>query len=461
MRKSAAFECLCVFTQAVSDKAQNPKEDLFKKDVAMWAEENKTQEKMQGIGSAKGRRSFGQGRPSTRPSVKVAGQVVVALLLVCPATATANVNCDKNNDNGLYFTGPPLGLPVGSLFNLPVVPCHGYVGLNHVGTAEVLAAAHGCTMGSELETSRCVPSVGITHAVRDVPGWTDGERELQTFPTCKIMHEIWLPERRLGLVYPFRPILWEPWLRGCGKVFACKVFEVGFPEDPVRRLLCLGGLWLLALIFFRVEDGGSTKIPNCSECSSLKCHWPSTCHDKIRFKNVWARRDKKRCASIKRRHRGAGWDKARQGWRVWCACRWIDEDRHETRGLSFRWVRGWVVVLLIGRVAAVGQRSLLRLRLLCLEARLACLLGSKCGTPASADHRCVWGCGQVGTWMHICWQCQRGPNRPLATLLLLVLGGGCSGIGIVNFSIVTWLRFAGTLSCAKKRFGKRPTVLVG
>ena len=153
-------------------------------------------------------------------------------------------------------------------------------------------------MGSELETSRCVPSVGITHAVRDVPGWTDGERELQTFPTCEIMHEIWLPERRLGVVYPFRPILWEPWLRGCGKVFARKVFEVGFPEDPVLRLLCLGGLWLLALIFFRVEDGGSTKIPNCSECSSLKCHRPSTCHDKIRLKKLWARRDKKAAIGV-------------------------------------------------------------------------------------------------------------------------------------------------------------------
>ena len=309
MRKSAAFECLCVFTQAVSDKAQDPKEDLFKKDLAMWADENKIQEKMQRIDSIKSRRSFGQGRPSTRPSVKVAGQVVVALLLLCPATVTANVIWYKNNDNGLCITGPPLGLPVGSLSNLTVVPCHGYVGLNHVGTAEALATALGCTVDSELETSRCVPGVGITHAVRDVPGWTDGERELQSFPTCKVMHEVWLPERRLGLVYPCRPFLWESWFRGCGKVFACKVFEVGFPEEPVVRLSLLGGLWLLALIFLRVEEGGNTKIPNCSKRISPNCCRPSTCHRKIRLKNVWARRGKKRCATIKRRHGGAEWDK--------------------------------------------------------------------------------------------------------------------------------------------------------
>ena len=169
-------------------------------------------------------------------------------------------------------------------------------------------------MGFDLETSRCVPSVGITHAVRDVPGWTDGERELQTFPTCKVMHEAWLPERRLGLVNPW-PVLWDPWLRDCSKVFvvfACKVSEVGFPDDPVLRLLFLGGLRLLASILFKVEDGGSTKILTCYECSSLKCHRPVTCHHKVRLKKVWARRDTKRCATIKRRHRGAGWDQLRK-----------------------------------------------------------------------------------------------------------------------------------------------------
>ena len=103
----------------------------------------------------------------------------------------------------------------------------------------------------------------------------------------------------------------------------------------------------------------------------------------------------------------------RQGWRAWCACRWIDEDRHETRGLSFRWVGG----IGCGLVDWEGCR---RWAEECPEAATV-VSGATFSpatwlqvrnAPASVDHRCVWGCGQVGTWMHICWQCQHGPSRP-------------------------------------------------
>ena len=125
---------------------------------------------------------------------------------------------------------------------------------------------------------------------------------------------------------------------------------------------------------------------------------------------------------------------------------------------------GWVVVLLIGRVAAVGQRSVLRLRLLFLELRLARLPGSKCGTLLRRRITGVFGdVVKLGLGCTFAGSVSMGliGRANLAILLLLVLGGGCSRIGIVDLSMVTWLKFAGTLSCAKKRFGRRPMVHVG
>ena len=118
---------------------------------------------------------------------------------------------------------------------------------------------------------------------------------------------------------------------------------------------------------------------------------------------------------------------------------------------------GLVVVLLIGRVAGVGLRSVLRRRLLFLELRLARLPGSKCGTLLRRRITGVFGdVVKLGLGCTFAGSVSMGlvGHANLAIPLLPVLGGGCSGIGIVDPFMVTWLKFAGTLSRVKRRYGK-------
>ena len=124
---------------------------------------------------------------------------------------------------------------------------------------------------------------------------------------------------------------------------------------------------------------------------------------------------------------------------------------------------GWVVVLLIGRVAAVGQRSVPRRRLLFLELRLVRLPGSKCGIFLRRQIRGIFGDAvKLASRRTFAGSVSMGlvDHAILAILLLPVLGRGCSGIGIVDLFMVTWPKFAGTLSRTKRRYKKRPTVHV-
>ena len=255
VRKLAAISCQCVGTLAVSAYAQDPNEEKIATREAAWAEVKsdqeqirdsdspRSQEKLQVIDSSQSPARFGQGRPSSRPSPSFSGQVLLALLLLllCPSADAAGVICHKYG----HLTGPPSGLPVVWDVNHSGVPRHGFVGLNHVGTAEVLVAAYGYEFECDPAVERTVPGVGLAHAERDASGRDKERHAHRTRLACTVRCAPWQQVGRLGSVNVLQPGLWECWLLEHGE-FTC-------PASCRRRSFTLARSRFLGCCFWLVR----------------------------------------------------------------------------------------------------------------------------------------------------------------------------------------------------------------
>ena len=109
----------------------------------------------------------------------------------------------------------------------------------------------------------------------------------------------------------------------------------------------------------------------------------------------------------------------RQGWRAWIFQRWLGSGRHELlrlpqlscedfRSLELDNTRKWILSaapaasVALGATFSPGHWSVL-------------------SPPSDQSSLCVWGCGNVGFWDHICWSCPcrpaSAPQRPVCPLL--------------------------------------------
>ena len=105
----------------------------------------------------------------------------------------------------------------------------------------------------------------------------------------------------------------------------------------------------------------------------------------------------------------------RQGWRAWIFQRWLGSGRHELlrlpqlscedfRSLELDNTRNWILSAAPAASVALGATF---------------SPGHWSYTDQSS--LCVWGCGNVGFWDHICWSCPcrpaSAPQRPVCPLL--------------------------------------------
>ena len=118
-------------------------------------------------------------------------------------------------------------------------------------------------------------------------------------------------------------------------------------------------------------------------------------------------------------HIGLAQHNVRQGWRAWVFQRWLGSGRHELlrlpqlsadsfRALDITNVRNWI--LSAAPAASVG-----------LGATFSPGHWSVLSHAGDQSPSCVWGCGEVGFWDHICWSCpcrpSSAPCRPRCPLL--------------------------------------------
>ena len=104
----------------------------------------------------------------------------------------------------------------------------------------------------------------------------------------------------------------------------------------------------------------------------------------------------------------------RVGWRAWCARQWLRSGRHEVRGLGAHWVGGPGFT----RVAWENTRVWAATSGAAATVALAATFSPATwravrNPPAEASMHCVWGaCRRLGTWNHICWECEDPESGP-------------------------------------------------
>ncbi|CAE7256390.1 CACNA1B [Symbiodinium sp. CCMP2592] len=94
----------------------------------------------------------------------------------------------------------------------------------------------------------------------------------------------------------------------------------------------------------------------------------------------------------------------REGWRAHLFGRFLQSDRHETS--EWHALPDWRP--LFRKVALEPTRKWLFSEPAARTVALLAAASPAWNVPGSSD-RCIWGCGALGSWDHICWQC---PLRP-------------------------------------------------